>query len=301
MTLRPSIRATAFVLALGLAGCGGSHTGDTQSASLLPQAGSRHTQDIAGGIPTVTIRLFDAPLAGAKVFVALKSLAINAGTLSVPVANYPQPTVIELTALKETPLVFTAQAPAAKYDSLTFDFSIADSYVLYNGREISLARFIGAKKKNTDALVRVAIEEAGRDRSSAGIDIAVDFNVLESLQLLADGVQAASLNAKMVARQGGGAITGRVVNADGKPVADAAIVVSAADGHVANTSSTDADGRFRVNAVLPGTYTVAVQNSYRSASGTLLTAIGNTASAGPVLTGVSLGWKSITDLGTIAD
>src|ERR1044071_1718418 len=57
----------------------------------------------------------------------------------------------------------------------------------------------------------------------------------------------------------GGALTGRVTNADGgKPLVGALVQVLLPNGAVIGSSSTRADGRYRIGDVTPGTYRVRI-------------------------------------------
>ncbi len=57
-----------------------------------------------------------------------------------------------------------------------------------------------------------------------------------------------------------GAITGRVVNENGQPLAGASLYVrTLSSGFAARTTATDAEGNFRVNGLEPGLYTILAQ------------------------------------------
>src|ERR1051325_3979072 len=67
---------------------------------------------------------------------------------------------------------------------------------------------------------------------------------------------SASKNAEVTT----GAITGRVVNESGQPLAGASLYVRTANpGSVARATTTDAEGNFRVNGLEPGLYIVSAQ------------------------------------------
>ena len=52
-------------------------------------------------------------------------------------------------------------------------------------------------------------------------------------------------------------------------------------GRVVNVTASGSDGKFTLHALPPGAYTIAVKNSYVTASGETVTATGNDAGAAP--------------------
>ncbi len=76
-------------------------------------------------------------------------------------------------------------------------------------------------------------------------------------------------------------VTGTIKNRAGKPVANASVLANDLTGHVINATATAADGTFTLHALTPGAYTIAVKNSYVTASGETITATGNDTGAAP--------------------
>ena len=76
-------------------------------------------------------------------------------------------------------------------------------------------------------------------------------------------------------------VAGTIKNRAGKPVASASVLATDLTGHVVNVTATGSDGKFTLHALPPGAYTIAVKNSYVTASGETITATGNDAGAAP--------------------
>ena len=76
-------------------------------------------------------------------------------------------------------------------------------------------------------------------------------------------------------------VSGTIKNRAGSPVANASVLATDPTGHVINATVTAADGTFTLHALTPGAYTIAVKNSYVTASGETITATGNDIGAAP--------------------
>jgi hypothetical protein len=296
--LRKALRAGALAATMALTACGGSHTGSSLPP-VTPDGSSRGVRDVLGGLGLrLSISLYDAPLAAyedAHVNLAIAGFNAIKGKFVAPVVSYATPQVVDLLALQQQPMSVEGSVPAGQYDAVQLVVDLTQSNVTVEGRQLPLV-VQGRKRLNT-----VAIDGHVKIDGGVGdtVSVALDFNVLESIKIEHG---EAILNPKVLAVPGNrsSSMHGRVVNAHGQPVSNAAVQVIAENGTVANTSVTGKDGHFRVHAIPGGVYQVVVKNAYVTASGESLTANGADASVDPAIA-IAVAPGDNFDLGDIAD
>jgi hypothetical protein len=106
----------------------------------------------------------------------------------------------------------------------------------------------------------------------------LDFNVFQSANF-SNGV--IYLVPTVAAALGQSAISGKVANLAGRPVANATVVATDAQGHVANTALTAADGSYHLRGIAAGGYTVSVLNTFTTNAGVTIRASGSDPGAAP--------------------
>lgn len=307
----------AAVLAFGLAACSAE-----RGASIPPSGGAtqaqahqrvrhtitRQTKDVVGGSAgfTMTPGMTDAPLAGATGagaqfnvgILGVDAIAENGDSWQLLANATPQ--VVNLLSLQTTTLVLgTGVLPAGTYPGLQLLLDPATTSVTLNGQSYPV-HFVSPEHPWWDATqtiesVEVPLHVTGQNGQS--VTATIDFNVFQSANLVGGVVY---LTPTIAAGFGAAAIHGTVANAAGAPVANATIVATAADGSIANVSVTGADGTFTVHGINPGGYTLSVLNSYTTAAGATVTAVGADAGASPTTYSV-VGDHDSVSVGTLKD
>jgi hypothetical protein len=260
------------------------------SMSAVPGAAGgtpRDTQDFLGGAPSakVNIALYDAPLSnmpGVKVNVALAGVQLLASNGAVPFVSYSQPRVVNLIDLQKNPLTFDGTTPSGQYTGVRLLIESAHSNVVIGNMTIPIVW--GTPDHPTTSPV-IAVDfnvafAAGKivNLNSSSTEITLDFNVMQSVRFANGTIYVQpSVTAANAAAQ----VTGKIKNAAGKPVTNASVLATDLTGHLINVTATAADGTFTLHALTPGAYTIAVKNSYVTASGETVTATGNDAGAAP--------------------
>lgn len=274
---------------------------------------SRSTQDVLGGAPPRgrggRFDLFDAAPAGdasgaSSVTVRLLAVSLLAGAKATPWVSFSTPQDVDLLQLQSEAASWSGFMAAGSYNGIQLAVDPSHSYVVIDGVTYPMS-FKGQKPNATSVAINASVpafqvQAASTSASNSGSNaeprVALDFNVLESLQLK-NGV--AVMDPKLVGGMQAASIHGKVQNAAGKPVALATVIVSNSLGSIVNTTLTKGGGDFQLNGIMPGTYTLQVLNSYTSSSGDTVTASGNDPD-GAVTTSVTINAKDI-DLHQLTD
>ncbi len=264
-------------------------------------------KDLLGGTPLihVLLSLFDAPLLGSG-----SGTQFNAGILGVDaidslgdswqLTGSSTPDVVNLLALQSTSMnLGSGDLPAGTYPSLQFLLDPSTTTVTQNGQTypVEIVDPNHPWWDPTDTIEAVTVPLNISSTTAETVTASLDFNVFQSANL-SNGI--VYLTPTVAAGLGDPSIIGTVVNAAGAPVSNATIVATDANGNVANTSVTAADGTFRVHGINPGGYTVSVLNGYTTVAGATVTASGNDAGASPS-TYVVVGPNSEVNTGSLAD
>lgn len=304
------LRTAAAAALFALSACGGSTS--TGSApvprSAFPAGGASSTdftarlpQNSLGGIPhfSLDVSLYDAPLTfGADDQVNLALLGVNlvdSSNVAHPMYTLPTPVIVNLLTLKQQAQQFQTNVAVGDYQAIEFIVLPAASSVVASGQIYPVRFGNGAVASPTPLALNSPVNIDGTSGATVKVDI--DFNALESVAL-SNGV--AQINPDFVVSTACAQVHGTVHNSQHQPVTSATILVKDPTGKVVNSTITDSHGNFVVHALGAGKLTVAVQNSYTSASGVTVTAHGATATYPPAV-GVQLAAGVNLDLGTLAD
>lgn len=244
------------------------------------------------------VDLFDAPLpTEGDVHVNLAIDGLDAvGALTVqPLASYATPQMVDLLTLQEQPLAISGSVPAGAYTALRLLVDASRSNVTVNGKTYPMV--FPHKGRHQSAVVAIDAKMVIAGIPGSSFNVAVDFNVLESIQLRGD---YAYMTPKLVSADKPGRISGRVLNAAGAPVKSATVVATDSGGAVLNTTITKGDGSFTLHAIQAGYVHIAVLNSYVTAGGEAVVASGATATTGPT-DAVWVAPSDTLDIGTLAD
>lgn len=272
------------------------------SPALPGAAPGRTTLDVLGGAPPRHGRLdlFDAPLVASSTSswsgsfstvttssfsVVLHVLAVSllSGSTETPWISLSTPQDVNLLALQSTAAEFSGTMPGGSYDGVRIIVDLSRSYYGIGSLKIPM-QFPWQRTRtgsapsviNIDAAVPAFTTQSGD--TSTDLALALDFNVFESL---AQTSSTAVMTPKLVGGVNAAAITGTVLNKAGRAVSNATIVVVDADGRTVNTTVTNGTGAYRLNGIVPGSYTLQVLNTYTSSSGTVAAASGNDVGAAP--------------------
>ena len=303
---------------LTLTACGGPHGASTAVPGSTtthqhvrhPKLLGRQPLDTLGGAPCITfsvsISLYDAPLIGATA----ANAQFNAGILGIDaidangdswqlIAN-SHPQVVNLLALQTSALnMGQGNLPAGTYPAVQLLLDPATTSVTYNGQTYP-AQFVDPTHPwwdpaQTIEAVTVPLTVTGSNGQT--ISASLDFNVFQSADL-ENGVVL--LTPTVAAGIGNPSINGTVANAAGAPVANATVIATDANGVVANTSLTGADGSFHLHGINPGGYTISIANTFTTNAGVTVTASGAD-SGSPATHYVVIGPTSQINLGTLND
>ena len=302
---------------LALSACGGPHGASTAVPGSTtthqhvrhPKLSGRQPLEGLGGVPrafSLALDLFDAPLVGATA----ANAQFNAGILGVDaidgngdswqlIAN-GQPQVVNLLALQTNALnLGQGFLPEGTYPAVQLLLDPATTSVTYNGQTYP-AVFVDPNHPwwdpaQTIEAVTVPLTVSGSNGQT--IAASMDFNVFQSANLVNGVVE---LTPTVAAGLGQPTISGTVANAAGAPVASATIVATDANGAVANTSVTAADGSFHLHGLNPGGYTISIANTFTTNAGVTVTATGAD-SGSPPTRYVVIGPNSQINLGALND
>jgi hypothetical protein len=268
----------------------------------------RRPSDVLGGAPGFNqgVSMYDAPLIGANA----ANSQFNAGILGVDAIDQngdswqltgsDTANVVNLLALQDTPLdLGSGNLPAGTYPSMQLLLDPSKTTVNYNGQSYPV-HFVDPNHPWWDpAQTIVAVTVALSVTGAAGdtLSATLDFNVFQSANL-DNGV--VYLTPTIAGGMSSPTISGTVANAAGAAVSNATIIATDANGVVANTALSAADGSFHIRGINPGGYTVSVQNSFTTAAGVTVTASGADAGAAPSRY-VVVGPNSQVNLGSLSD
>ncbi len=313
------ILSSALVAAFALTACGGSHGTDSAVPAKSVSAAKhvRHLKSdkkplyVLGGSPaaalfSLTLDLLDAPLVGATA----ANAQFNAGIIGVDaidgngdswqlIAN-DTPQVVNLIALQSTALnMGNGTLPSGTYPSIQLLLDPSTTSVVYNGQTYPV-EFVDPNHPwwdptQTIEAVNVPLTVSGSDGQN--VTATLDFNVFQSANLT-NGI--VYLTPTVAGGIGSPSINGSVVNAAGAPVSNATVIATDAQGNVANTTITGADGSFHLHGINTGSYTVSIANTYTTIAGVTVTASGNDAASNPAPTSVVVGPNGVS-LNPISD
>jgi len=291
----------SLVALVALASCSGAHSsGTVPAASLNASSAQKHVrhlkasssarrpQDLLGSPGfRLVLDLFDAPLVGA----GAANAKFNAGILGVDAIDANGDSwqliardtaqIVNLLDLQNSALPLgDGTLPAGSYPSVQLLLDPATTTVTYNG-QVYPVQFVDSNHPwwdptQTIEAVRVPLSVTAKDGDTIGATL--DFNVFQSANL-SDGV--VYLTPTVAAGIGDPMIAGAVVNAAGAPVSSATVVATDAQGNVANSTLTAADGSFHIRGINAGGYTISVINAYTTNAGVSVTASGNDPGAAP--------------------
>jgi carboxypeptidase family protein/uncharacterized protein DUF4382 len=316
------ILALAILMTVALPACTAPNSGSRALPATSTQGVHKHVRhlqkstgskerapsDVLGGAPgfRFLLALFDAPLIGATA----ANSQFNAGILGVDVIDQNGDSwqlvggdtaqVVNLLALQETSLnLGSGVLPAGSYPSMQLLLDPATTSVTYNGQSYPV-QIVDPNHPWWDpsqTIEAVSIPLSVTGGAGDSITATLDFNVFQSANL-SNGV--VYLTPTVAGGLGQPTIGGTVANSSGAPVSNATVIATDANGVVANTALTAADGSFHIRGINPGGYTVSVMNTYTTAAGVTVTASGADAGASPSRY-VVVGPNSQVNLGSLSD
>jgi hypothetical protein len=229
------------------------------------------------------------------------------------VAQYSTPHVVNVMAYQggnSTPIAQGFVAPTT-YASLTIVVDTATSAAVTAAGTSRTLSFLNQPTQSTSGFGsststapygpgQVAITYNSPFKATGrSMNLDVDFNVMESIVPARTAYARPSVS---VAQEGyEGSISGNLQNASGSNVTNAVVVATAADGSVAATAFTDANGNFLLHTLVAGSYQLTVYNQYVTAAGWSVNAANPTSTATVSGPGVSVTAGQSTQVGTIAD
>jgi hypothetical protein len=298
------MKAVVLLAALALASCSGG-----SSLSPLPTgSGSslKTPSDILGAPPMLLsklqVSLFDAPvngIPGIKVNIGIDAVqVVKADGSAVPFVTNPKPVVVNLLDLQSHSQDFNGSAPAGTYSSVRMLIDPKTTNVTIGKFTIPILWGTAAQPLTSSVIsVDFPCNFMLTGLAGSAPHVTLDFNVLRSVKYANGAIYVQpSVSAANAAAQ----VKGRVTNAAGKNVANAAVLALDALGNVVNDTVTASDGTFQLHAIPPGIYTIQVRNSYVTPLGEAITASGNDAGAAPAIPAV-LGPNDNVNLNDITD
>ncbi len=295
------------------------------SASTIAKT-SKHANDVTGGGGMLLGLVFGLLLGDASPVIGnLNVTSVNLGIDAVNVvyqgqvttiATYSTPYVVNVMANGGEPSsIGIGQLYSGNYDHVQFVVDTATSNIVANGTTMPIQFQVGASTQSsagagkwtttTGNSTTVTMTVGGQFMIGGNPAAAVmaDFNALESLNQSSSGQIVAQPALFAVATANAGEVQGTIVNAAGQPVQNAVVVALNAQGHVANTINTDANGNYDLHAINAGTYQLVIYNNYTTASGQNIVASGADASQGASFQGPSVTATvgQITQAGTLND
>jgi|SRR5579884_57099 len=292
---RTALRICVIAGALALSACG-SHASPTAQLT-QPASHVLQPQDTLGG-PTsskMNVLLGDAPaqLGGRRLehlYVGIREIDAISNGHATELAEYDDPRVVDLLAYQNDTgeRVAAGDVDRTSYQQLRFVVDLATSKAQFSeGKSVPLNFLVnvatqssasaGASTVTTSdgpGAVDLVVTQPFSIAQGSHQTVRVDFNAFESIALDASGglTARASLFVAPVDQMGG--VQGRVIDADGKPVAYAAVVAIAPDGSVGNTFVTDEDGYFSVGTLRAASYRLEIYNTYTTAAGMQIQSVG---------------------------
>jgi hypothetical protein len=302
---------------------GGSNAGSAlpSVANAGAHAKARPADTLGGVGGLLSILLGDAPpsiggLTPSAINLGIDSVAVVSNGTVTTLAQYPTPYVVNVLAAQNDPsAIGIGQYFSGAYQQLQFTFDVATSQVVAGGQNYPITFLpgsaqlssagAGATTSSTGNATTVTVTVNGNFAIDGypAATVKADFNALESLAQTPNGNIVSRPTMFAVPGSLAGAISGTVVSStSGGPVSGAVVVALDQNGNVDNTVATDSNGTFHLHTIAAGMYTLVVYNTYTTASGQVLNAVGNgsTASsvAGPSATVTA---AQVTQVGSIAD
>ncbi len=316
--------ASAILMSLGLAACGGHGTQSLPAATQSAGAGVLKPLDVTGGIGPSSYSLFmgdAAPWFSGRTlshfYVGIREVDVLLNGQIIPIAQsgsspytmdllaYQNGSQLQLVQAQISQNTYTGMrfvlAPSASSAVFTDGTTMPVTFVTNNGGNGGPgASTMTSTDPNMADAIDVTLSGAFPISSDSPASFNIDFNALESMTLSNNTVR---VRPALVASSGAqGSVSGTIVNQSGSPVQNVVVAAVAADGTIANTALTGPLGRFNVHALNSGTYTLRIFNSYTTVSGQQYAASGQTSTAasfnGPT---VNVGAGSSVAVGTLAD
>lgn len=313
-----ALMSGVFGLSLMLVSCSGSTT------AVVPQAGDNgdgggyaRPGDTLGGLPkppvqdpTLNVLLTDAaPRLGAlvptEIDLGISEVdAISNGTV-IPIAQYATPVVVNVLAEQDQPgSIGIGNVWSNAYDHIRFVVDVPSSKVVANGASYPISfpgnAAIGATVASNGSTATQVLSSSSVAMTVSGSftvggspadAVEADFNAFESLKLNNAGAIVARPALFAVPSALAGKVSGSVVNAKGVPVSGATVVALGANGAVANTDNTAADGSFKMHTLAAGSYHLVVYDSYKTNAGQTISAVGATSTSSGTVDG---GYVTVT-------
>ncbi len=277
-----------LLLCFALSACAGS-TG----SHVTPSLGVYHPNgDGLGGVGNIAVVLTDAPpsigtMTPSEIDLGVTGVSVVSNGTVVPIAQYSQPVVVNILQYQDSAApIGIGQYFQGTYQQVQFTFDIASSKIVANSTSYPIEfenstalSSAGAGATTTTSVANgqatVTVNGNFLEGSNPAASIEADFNALESFAQTSTGEIVSRPTVFAVPYDQAGMIAGTVVNAAGSPVTNATIVALDANGHVANTTSTDSTGAFSMHTLAAGTYQLTIYNAYTTASGESESASGN--------------------------
>jgi len=273
----------SLAVALTLTACNVAGVSPSVAPGLATGA-PRDTQDLLGGAPAAKIHvaLFDAPLPNlpdVKVNVALAGVQLLTSTGAVPFVSYANPHVVNLIDLQKDAFKVDGNAPSGSYNGVRLLIQSAQSNVTIGNMTIPIVWGTPASPTTAPVIAvdfNVGFAAGGLLKTEPTVSL--DFNVLQSVRFMNGKIY---VQPAVTAANAAAQVIGEIKNSANKPVTSATVIATDVTGHVVNVTATGSDGKFALHALPAGAYTIAVKNSYVTASGETITATGNDAGAAP--------------------
>jgi len=304
-------------------------TKGTSSSGWVEKASTKHDNDTLGGGPLgalLAILLGDAQPVVGNLNVAQINLGVDAVNVVyqgqvTAIATYSTPNVVNVMANGGDPSsIGIGQLYTGNYDHIQFVVDTASSNVVDASGNVYPIQFQVGQASQSSAgagqlsvttgsasTVTMTVGGAFMIGGNPAASIFADFNAMESLNRNSSGQIVAQPTLYAVAAGNAAEIQGQVLNSSGQPVQNAVIAgmltLSSGKIVVANTTNTDANGNFDLHAINAGSYQLVVYNTYTTASGQTINALGADASMGASFQGPSLTAPAgqITQAGTLND
>lgn len=249
---------------------------DAQIDAAAAAGAKLHGRDASsiGSLPTidVTIAIMDAPKFGFgdRVNIAILGVeAVGEDGNAYAVVTYGAPMLVNILQYKKTALVLGhAQLPSQRYTSLRLAVSSSASSVYTSSVTYPVQYGYFKAHSFVAAPSDVALIDfpANVRPDTGAVTILADFNTVESIRLQN---QVALIGSRIVSApyDASSVIAGTVVNNASTPVSSASVSAVDANGAVAASTLTDADGKYELHALVGGIYQLQISNDYTTAAG----------------------------------
>lgn len=308
-----ALSRVAFGLSIVLlSACSGGGSALTPGASGGDNGGVKRPTETLGGLPLlpIDINLGDAAprlgsLVPSEIDLGITEVDVVSNGTVQPLVKYPQPHVINVLAAQDHPRSIGIGAVwSDQYQRIRFVVDVASSKVVASGADYAIAfptsdiapGSVASNGSTTvEALsggsIAMSVSGAFVDGNDPASSVEADFNAFESLALDDAGGIEARPTLFAVPSDQAGKIAGTVVNQSGAGVSGATLVAFDANGNVANTDNTDANGGFKMHTLAAGTYHLMLYNAYRTAAGQSI-ASANASDAAPSI--VDAGYVTVS-------